>query len=300
MEEFNVDFIEGLQDNEDQGETEGAVSLSSLLEQVQGNATADKKPAATETDAKKADPRNGDATRGKTSADVEKIENQTDFNRVLRGRLAEERERVERRLKSDEAYQIGQRVLQEIMQRDGITAKEAARKYIDERTEQLADLYDKNPKEYIKAQLKNQFGQREEAPPKQVYDDADDTTDPKAAGRLLTRMEEDGELPDGFSQESIDRAFVEDVKAFGVRRALSLWERENSGAPRSTKRSAVPSREDIASDLQKRQKLASPMRVSGGDAQPKAIDYNALTKEQFKALDAEIERGLKQGKKFAP
>lgn len=306
MEELYINSAASGQEDDFGGEQqnqESFVSLSEMFGKIKDQTAAENQQNAPETGANPA-PRNGGANRSQPQTDPNKISNQTDFNRVLSGRLAEERERVAKRYESASAYQIGQRILQEYMTRDGLNEEQAARKFAEERAEQQAELYAKNQKEYIKAQLMGQFNppqpdaSRRPAP---VAEDTDDTTDPQSAGQVLSQMAQYGELPEGFSQKSIDRTFVEDVQRFGVRRAVALWERENAGAPRTpAQNGAVPSRASIASELERRQRLSTPMRVNGADAQPQPLDFSNMTKEQFAEFDKQIERGFRNGMKYTP
>lgn len=301
MEELNLNPSElAPEGNEGVESDDSVVSLTDLFQQLSDPSAADNQPKPTETVGNQA-PRNGDANRRPSGNEQEKIANQTDFNRVLGSRLREERSKIAREYENNPAFTVGQRVIQEYMAREGLTEEQAARKFLDERAEALADHYQKNPKEYIKAQLQGQFNPQQNVQRKPAQNDYDpDTTDSRAAGEVLSRMEANGELPEGFGQNSIDQNFANDVRDYGVRVALRIWERANSGVQPQGR--TVPNRsvDPISTELERRQRYASPMKVNGGDAETKPIDYNTMTKEQFAEMDKRIEQGMKQGKRFAP
>ena len=123
---------------------------------------ADTKPQSAKGAQQTSQPRNGGAP---TNTEPE-IKSQQDFNRALNARLTQERSKVENRFKTSPQYSIGDVLLNEYMEQNGVSAEEAARRILNERADAKAKAAKADPetfyRDYYAKQGANQRPQQQQ------------------------------------------------------------------------------------------------------------------------------------------
>lgn len=251
---------------------------------------ADTKPQSAKGAQQTSQPRNGGAP---TNTEPE-IKSQQDFNRALNARLTQERSKVENRFKSSPQYSIGDVLLNEYMEQNGVSAEEAARRILNERADAKAKAAKADPETFYRdyyakqgANQRPQQQQRQAAPQQEQGSDLESELQYAVAS---------GALPQGFMPEHIDQFFVNDAKAFGLQYAFERWEQSNGAKPQyQPAAQRVPQQQ-----MQQRQQPATkPMRVQGTDATVKPLDFSteSMDSKTFQETYAKLRQAAARGDK---
>lgn len=214
----------------------------------------------------------------KTPADGAQQPSQKDIDAAFGKRLAQ----VRRQYESSGEYALGAMILDERAQRDGISREEAYKRIQQERLDERADTYAKNPKEFYKDYLQGNAPQRQPS-----FQAPQPTEDPQAqarrVGEELANMYKAGALPDGFDiRSSLDQDTYNNIVDYGAPAAMRIWAAEHG-----------PERE-----IARRQSGPAPMRpTSGASQQSTPTDFSKMTSEEFWKKRDEIKKAMLDGKK---
>ena len=196
---------------------------------------------------------------------------QKDIDKALGQRLAQERRKYEQ----SDAYQLGQMLLNERAQRDGITAAEAYQRIRQERLDATAEAYARNPKQFYKDLLNNNIGGQPQP--------QSETPDMQAdrVGRELASVQ----LPAGFDiRRDLDQDTYNNIVEYGAAAAMRIWKAEHAN--------------NVQMELQRRQAGPAPMRPTSGASQQSApTDFSKLSSEEFFKKRAEIKQATLDGKR---
>ena len=196
---------------------------------------------------------------------------QKDIDKALGQRLAQERRKYEQ----SDAYQLGQMLLNERAQRDGISAAEAYQRIRQERLDATAEAYAKNPKQFYKDLLNNNIGGQPQP--------QSETPDMQAdrVGRELASVQ----LPAGFDiRRDLDQDTYNNIVEYGAAAAMRIWKAEHAN--------------NVQMELQRRQAGPAPMRPTSGASQASApTDFSKLSSEEFFKKRAEIKQATLDGKR---
>ena len=218
-----------------------------------------------------------DGKAASSPADGAQFQSQKDIDRAFGQRLAQERRKYE----SSDAYQLGQLLLNERAQRDGITPAEAYQRIQQERLDAKADVYARNPKEFYKDFLKgNTTNQRQP----DFQQPAVETPQMQAqrVGEELANMYKAGQLPQGFDiQQSLDQDTYNNIVEYGAPAAMRIWAAEHGPAQ----------------ELSRRQSGPAPMRPTSSNKQSAPPDYSNISSADYYKKKAEIRQAMLNGKK---
>ena len=209
------------------------------------------------------------------------IQNQTDFNAALKTRLTEKEATVSRRFLESPEYQLGRMLLADRMQRDGVSAEEAAQRIRKERIDQRAQQYQQNPQEFYKDYLQSQT-----QPTKPAQQQPAQQDEASSLAQQLYDAKQAGILPDGFDPDKhITREFISDVQRFGVEAAARILQAQSASTG------------SIVSELERRQRQPQPIRPTGGSVAAPKVDFENMSDADFAALDAKIGAAMAKGKR---
>lgn len=196
-------------------------------------------------------------------------------------RLAQTRERDRASFEQEPAYQLGSMLLQQRMNKDGITAEEAFQRIQSERVTQLASEYAKNPQAAYEAMLRGEMQPFHHQPILPTKAE----TDARYLADQLIEAKENGALPDGFAPEHINAEFAANAQRYGVEAALQLW---------NAKHASVDS---VVSEMQRRKAAPQPMRPVNTDVQVPVIDFSSMSSEEFRKYDEAFARAARDGRR---
>lgn len=209
------------------------------------------------------------------------IQNQTDFNAALKTRLLEKEATVSKRFQESPEYQLGRTLLADRMQRDGVSAEEAAQRIRKERIDQRAQQYQQNPQEFYKDYLQSQT-----QPTKPAQQQPAQQDEASSLAQQLYDAKQAGILPDGFDPDKhITREFISDVQRFGVEAAARILQVQSASTG------------SIVSELERRQRQPQPIRPTGGSVAAPKVDFENMSDAEFAALDAKIGAAMAKGKR---
>ena len=213
----------------------------------------------------------------KTPADGAKPQSQKDIDRAFGQRLAQERRKYE----TSDAYQLGQMLLSERAQRDGITPAEAYQRIQQERLDATADAYAKDPKQFYKDWLQGANNQQQRPTFNQPARETPETQ-AQRVGEELASMYQAGTLPEGFDiRSNLDQDTYNNIVEYGAPAAMRIWAAEHG-----------PQRE-----LARRQSGPAPMRPTSSNKQSGPTDYHDISTADYYKKKEEIRKAILDGKK---
>lgn len=275
----------GVNDGFESGEGAREVHVSDLIE-TKPTANAETKPAGTEG-SPQAQTRNG----GAQTAPGQDIKTQVDFNRVLGSRLTQERDKVGREFRATPQYSLGDELIRERMVRDGVSAEEAHRRIRAERADRLAEEAVKDPRKFYRDAYSGGLTQ----PPPQQPIPQQQQEQPlpqqsQSVGAEIMSYVNSGQIPAGFSPEQLTKEFVAYAQVYGVQEAFDNWSSKRAGQP------PQPAQQQPA---QQQRPAQAPMRVTGGDATRKPVDFTreAMSDADFDKLLEKMESASARGDK---
>ena len=197
---------------------------------------------------------------------------QKEIDAALGRRLYDERRKIEQ----SEEYRLGALLLDERARRDGISKAEAFNRIQQERENELAAAYAKDPtrfyKDYLSHQRRTQPEPTQETPEMQA----------QRIGAELGDLQRQGALPAGFDlNTSLDQELYNNMVRYGVGAALKIWEANHA----------------TAAELQRRQNGPAPMRPTSGRGQQSGpVDFTKMSKDQFKRIEEQVRNAEMSGK----
>lgn len=211
-------------------------------------------------------------------ADGAQFQSQKDIDAAFGKRLAKERQKYERSAE----YQLGQMLLNERAQREGITPAEAYQRIQQERLDAKADAYAKDPKQFYKDLLSGNTP----VPQRQTAFQQPATETPQAqaqrVGEELASMYKAGALPDGFDiNTSLDQDTYSNIVQYGAPAAMRIWAAEHGPA----------------AELARRQSGPAPMRPTSSNKQSAPTDFSTISQEEWFKKRAEIRKAALDGKR---
>jgi hypothetical protein len=254
------------------------------------NTTAEQKPQGAKGAQQPQQTRNG----GAQAVQEPEIKTQPDFNRALNARLTQERTKLENRYKSSAQYSVGDFLLREYMEQNGVSEEEAARRILNERADRKAEEAAKDPKKFYRDMYAQQgAAQRPQAQPqaKQYQPQGNDL-----ASELQSAVST-GNIPQGFLPEHIDQFFVNDAQAFGLQYAFDRWEQSNGAQPQYQPQQQRYQQPTQQAQPQRQQPATKPMRVQGTDATVKPLDFSteSMDSKTFKENYEKLRKAAQNG-----
>lgn len=217
-----------------------------------------------------------------------KVTNQKDFNAALSQRLAGENTKGYNRAKAEyEAspeMQFVRALISDRAREKGITEQQALQELQNDRIRAVSENYAKNPAQFYEDMLRGRNPLNAQQPQFNVEDEANEL------GRQMASAIRAGEVPEGFDIHHPDTQFFEDFSKYrNIEVAFRLWKAEHQGDVQA---------QQIANELQKRQKAPKPMAPTSANPQsPAPPDYANMSSEDFRRLEEQIKRAELQGKK---
>jgi len=213
-------------------------------------------------------------------ADGAQYSSQKDIDAAFGKRIAQERRKYEQ----SDAYQLGQMLLEERAQRDGVTREEAYRRIQQERLDAKADNYARNPKEFYKDYLQGNTQQRQpsfsQAPV--PLSEEEPKAQARRVGEELANLYRAGAIPDGFDiQSSLDQDTYNNIVEYGAPAAMRIWAAEHGPA----------------AELSRRQSGPAPMRPTSSNKQSAPPDYSHISSADYYKKKAEIRQAMLDGKR---
>ena len=253
---------------------------------------AETKPQSAKGATQTSQPRNG----GAHPQQEQKIETQQDIDRRLGYRIREERTKAETAIKASAPYTLGEMLLNEYMEQNGVSAEEAARRILNERADRKAEEAAKDPKKFYRDMYAQQgAAQRPQQQQRQAAPQPEQGSDLESE---LQYAVSSGALPQGFMPEHIDQFFVNDAKAFGLQYAFDRWEQSNGTRPQyQPAAQRVPQQQPM--QQQRQQPATKPMRVQGTDATVKPLDFSteSMDSKTFQETYAKLRQAAARGDK---
>ena len=209
-------------------------------------------------------------------ADGAQFQNQKDIDAAFGKRIAKVRQQYEQSAE----YQLGQAMLNERAQREGISPAEAYQRIQQERLDAKADAYARDPRQFYKDLLSGNapINQQRQNPTFQETPQ----TQAQRVGEELAAMYQAGALPNGFDiQRSLDQDTYNNIIEYGAPAAMRIWAAEHD-----------PQRE-----LARRQSGPAPMRPTSSNKQSAPTDYSSIPSADYYKKRAEIRQALLNGKK---
>lgn len=243
---------------------------------VEGNAQADEQ-AASETHA--------DGAQQPEQAENQNVGTSKDFSAALNKRTAEIQAREQAKYESSDEYQFGRMMLQQRAARENITVQEARRRYEQEQVSSQAAEYQRDPKKFFEDYVRTQNGTPpvQQAQPQQLQSEA------AIISQQIVEARENGLLPESFSPADATPAFISDIQRFGIEGAARLF---------AVSKPQAPTAANIADELERRRSAPRPMRPASQGGGAGAPRFDRMTDEQFKKIDADIERAIMEGKRI--
>lgn len=209
-------------------------------------------------------------------ADGAQFQNQKDIDAAFGKRIAKVRQQYEQSAE----YQLGQMLLNERAQREGITPSEAYKRIQQEQLDAKADAYARDPKQFYKDLLSGNAN----VPNNQRQTFTPDTPQMQAqrVGEELANMYKAGQLPQGFDiQKSLDQDTYNNIVEYGAPAAMRIWAAEHGPAQ----------------ELAKRQSGPAPMRPTSSNKQSAPPDYSSISSADYYKKKAEIRQAMLNGKR---
>lgn len=209
-------------------------------------------------------------------ADEAQTHSQKDIDRAFGQRLAQER----RRLENTDAYKLGTQLLQERANREGITPVEAYQRIQQERLDATAEAYAKDPKQFYKDLLHNNFGGQ----PSNQNGPETPNMQADRIGREIAAMQQQGTLPAGFDiRRDLDQDTYNNIVEYGAAAAMRIWKAEHAN--------------NVQAELQRRQAGPAPMRPTSGRSQQSGpVDFTKLSTEQFRRIEEQVKNAEMEGR----
>ena len=204
------------------------------------------------------------------------FQSQKDIDAAFGKRIAKVRQQYEQSAE----YQLGQMLLNERAQREGITPSEAYKRIQQEQLDAKADAYAKDPKQFYKDLLSGNAN----VPNTQRQTFTPDTPQMQAqrVGEELANMYKAGRLPQGFDiQKSLDQDTYNNIVEYGAPAAMRIWAAEHGPAQ----------------ELAKRQSGPAPMRPTSSNKQSAPPDYSSISSADYYKKKAEIRQAMLNGKR---
>ena len=226
-----------------------------------------------------------------TPADDEqkpKITNQKDFDTALNKRLSAENNkgynRARNEMMNSPEMQYLNAILDDRAAEKGITREQALAELNSERIKAKAQAYNANPElMYMDMMMGRMPNMQAQQQPSTGY---------ASVNEIAAQMAEairSNEIPEGFDVQHPDNDFFESASQFGVKAALRIWKAEHAGQLKA---------QDIANELQRRQKAPKPMSPSSANpATPAPPNYAEMSSEQFRKIEEQIKRAAMNGKR---
>jgi hypothetical protein len=170
-------------------------------------------------------------------------------------------------------------MLDERARLDGISRAEAFKRIQQEREDQLAAAYAKDPqkfyKDFISQQRRAKPEPAQETPEKQA----------QRIGAEIGELQRQGALPAGFDLNAhLNQEVYSNMVQYGVGAALKIWE-------------AKQEKHSVAAELQRRQNGPAPMRPTSGRGQQSGpVDFMKMSKDQFKRVEDQVRKAKLEGK----
>ena len=209
-------------------------------------------------------------------ADGAQFQSQKDIDAAFGKRIAKVRQQYEQ----SDAYQLGQMVLNERAQRDGISPAEAYQRIQQERLDAKAEAYARDPKQFYKDLLQGNTPQQQRQPafPQQETPQAQ----AQRIGEELADMYRAGSLPQGFDiQQNLDQDTYNNIVEYGAPAAMRIWAAEHNPELELARRRSGP----------------SPMRPTSSNKQSAPTDFSTISSEEYYKKRAEIRKAALDGKR---
>lgn len=229
----------------------------------------------------------------KTAVDEQApIKTQKDFQRALDSRLSGAKQQGYERGKQD-AYnspemQFVRALIEDRAREKGITAAQALQELQNERIRAKSEDYAKNPARFYEDMMlgRNQFQAQQTR--QSGYMPVEEMA------RQMAAAVSANEIPEGFDINNPGEQFFADANRYGsVSAALRIFKAEHAGELQ-----AKANANQIATELQRRQKAAKPMTpTSANPAAPTSPNYATMSSEQFKKLESQIKKAAMEGKR---
>ena len=197
---------------------------------------------------------------------------QKDIDAAIGRRLYDER----RKFEQSEEYRLGAMLLDERARREGISKAEAFSRIQQERENELAAAYAKDPTQFYKDYLSQKRTPASEPAQETPVAQA------QRIGAEIGELQRQGSLPAGVDpRTSIDQDLYNNMVQYGVGAALKIWEASHA----------------TAAELQRRQNGPAPMRPTSGRGQQSGpVDFTKMSDEQFRRIQAQVEQASLDGR----
>lgn len=248
------------------------VSIADLLDNSNEDATAEEKGEQPTEDAPEAN--TGDADH---EAEEQARKAQERENIAFAKRLAAEKKKLEKQYESNPFYQLGR----EMADKHGGDADAALKAIREQRAEELA----KDPAALAKFVMEQKYA-AVSAPVNVPEINTENETEEQKVGRMVSELH--NLLGDGADIEAylkIDPDFLANCDKKGVARAVADLSQK------------IVTQHQTAAQLAQNRRLPQPIRPSG-NAQPKAVDFSAMSDKEFAAFEAKAKKARLDGKKI--
>lgn len=207
---------------------------------------------------------------------AQQFQNQKDIDAAFGKRIAKVRQQYEQSAE----YQLGQMLLNERAQREGVSAAEAYQRIQQERLDAKADAYAKDPKQFYKDLLSGNANVPNNQ--RQTFTPETPQVQAQRVGEELANMYKAGQLPQGFDiQRSLDQDTYNNIVEYGAPAAMRIWAAEHG-----------PEQE-----LARRQSGPAPMRPTSSNKQSAPTDFSQISSEEWFKKRAEIRKAALDGKR---
>lgn len=248
------------------------VTIAELLDNSSDNAAAEEKGAQPTEDAPEAD--NGEADH---EAEEQARKAQEREENAFAKRLAAERRKLEKQYESNPLYQLGR----ELADKHGGDAAAALKAMREQRAEELA----KDPAALAKFVMEKSYAPAS-APVEETEIDTENETEEQKINRIVADLHKHlGEGADIKAYEAIDPNFMRNCDKKGVIRAVADLAQK------------INTQYQTAAKLEQNRRLPQPIRPSG-NAQPKPVDFSAMSGKEFAAIKEKMRKASMDGKRI--
>lgn len=215
------------------------------------------------------------------------VSNQKDFNKALRERLSKESDKGYQRGRSEiensPEMQYVRALLEDRARAKGITTAQALEELQNERINQQADEYAKNPSRWFAEQMRQQTQQTQPINRGLSSD---------AFVQQMADAIRNNQIPQGFDVRNPPTEFLEDANQFGVPAALRMHTLRNAEQIQQQANA-----QQIADELAKRQRGTKPMSPSSANPSiTREIDFREMSSKDFAELDRKLMKAALEGK----